>query len=263
MSSEHLLSSLLQFWAVTLVMVMARVSMFFVTFPILRSAAIPKQVKVSLVLAISIVSLMVASASPEFYRTPIHNHYVSYTLALGRELFLGGVLGYLLSLFFLPAHVAGYYIGQEMGLSMANMADPTADKPANVVADLFYTLTMLVFFAGNVHHLAVGLICYSFLKLPVGKSVEMFGPDVFSLGISEAHHMGMQMVAPISIGLFLALIVISLIMKMSPQLNLFTIGTPVRLIVGFGGMFIFIPDVLVYSHEMVGQMKGFIVQLGF
>ena len=263
MNSENLLTPLLQFWTVTFLLVVSRVSMFFVTFPIFRSSTIPKQVKISLVLALSIVSLMVASSSPEFYRTPIHDHYVAYTIAMGRELFLGGVLGYSLSLFFLPAQIAGYYIGQEMGLSMASMADPNADKPANVVADLVYTLTMLVFFAGNVHHLAIGLICYSFQKLPVGKSVEMFSPYAFSMGISEAHHMGFQMIAPIAIGLFLALIVISMIMKMSPQLNLFTIGTPVRLIVGFGGMFIFIPDVLISSHQMIGQMKAFIVRLGF
>ena len=120
MNSESLISSLLQFWTVTLLLIVARVSTFFVTFPIFRSSTIPKHVKVSLILAISVVSLMVASASPEFYRTPIHDHYVAYTIALGRELFLGGVLGYSLSLFFLPAQVAGYYIGQEMGLSMAS-----------------------------------------------------------------------------------------------------------------------------------------------
>ena len=263
MNSEDLLSSLLQFWTLTWMLVLARVSMFFVTFPIFRSSTIPKQVKIALIVALSIVSLMVASTSPEFYRTSMHDHYVAYAIAIGREMFLGGILGYALSLFFLPAQVAGYYIGQEMGLSMASMADPTADKPANVVADLVYTLSMLVFFAGNVHHFAIGLICYSFQKLPVGKSVEMFNPYTFSMGISMAHQMGMQLIAPIAIGLFLALIVISLIMKMSPQLNLFTIGTPIRLIVGFAGMFIFIPDVLVSSYEMIGQMKAFVLRLSF
>ena len=173
--TQAITSATLTYWVTAFVLVVARVSTFFVVFPLFRAARVPRLIKVSFSIALSglWLSSMANDAAVAF---PIisNDHWVTYGVAIAREMIIGGALGYLFGLFFLPAEIAGSYLGQEMGLSMASITDPSSGTSTNVLGELLGVFAMLIFFGSDVHHFVIGTLYSSFANIPVGEPLRMF-----------------------------------------------------------------------------------------
>ena len=255
--------NLLEYGGATLMLIVARVSGFFVAFPLFRSGMIPRSVKASLVMALSIMWMAnFMSSSDVALPTFISNHAVGYTVALAREAVIGGMLGYLLGLLFLPAQIAGAYLGQEMGFSMAGMTDPSTDSVSNVFGDFLGAIATLVFLLTNSHLLIFGAIYWSFAKLPLAASLPGLSPELFTQSFADANRWGMELAAPVGAGLFLTTVITAMLMKISPQLNLFAVGIPLRLLLGLGCALLFFPDLVFLMNAMFTQKIRLIQLLG-
>ncbi len=253
-----------EFWIAVFVLIVSRVGMFVSTFPLFSSTNIPRSVKAALVVSLSSMWMWdFAGDASQFAAVPVQITAVGYGLAVAREAVIGGMFGFALGLFFLPAQVAGAYLGQEMGFSMAGITDPTTQVRSNVLADVVNSLAMLVFFASDFHHLAIGTLYASFGAMPLGGPLELMQMSVFSAGMSEAHRWGLELAAPVGIGLLLTTVVLAVLMKISPQLNLFSIGTPLRLIIGLLTFFLLLPDFVRLMQHIFYRSNGFVYRLGF
>ena len=232
----------LQYWVTAWVLVIARVSMFVATFPLFRSGTIPRLVKIAFCLSLSVLWLTLLASDPSGrIDVPAQDHWVSYGVAVGREMVLGGMLGYALGLFLLPAQIAGAYLGQEMGFSLANMTDPSSDLMGNAFGNLVQSLAILAFLAADIHQLAIGTLYSSFLRMPIGAPLQIFRSTEFSQGVADAHRWGLELAAPLALCLFLTTILLAILIRMSPHLNLFSIGISLRLAAGLITAFLILP----------------------
>jgi flagellar biosynthetic protein FliR len=245
------------------VLIAARIGAFFLTFPLFRSSTLPRLVKVVLALALSVMWLanfLARGALDSLHALP--THWLEFGLAAVRESIVGAGLGYLLGLFFLPAQVAGAYLGQEMGFNLAGVTDPTTESTSNVFGDLLNALAMMTFLLADAHQLAIGTLYVSFARLPLASPLPELAPWVFTQSLSDAHRWGMELAAPMAVGLFLTTVVTVLLMKISPQLNLFAVGIPVRLALGLLAAFVFFPDIVLMMERIFLREAWFIQQLG-
>ncbi len=255
--------NLIEYWGVALTLVLARVSMFIVTFPLFRNGQVPRLIKVALSLALStmwLTNLTLDDAAT--LPSTLNAGWVELSLAIARESLIGGMIGFAMGLFLLPAQIAGVYLGQEMGLNMAGITDPTSEAQSNALGNLFNSLAILTFFVCDFHQLAIGALYSSFISMPLGEPLKTFNPEVFTQGFSEAHRYGLELAGPIGVCLLLTTVLLAVLMKISPQLNLFSVGTSLRLAIGLAASFIFLPDVIAMMSNIFAHSYSFVVRMG-
>ena len=152
------------------------------------------------------------------------------SLALGREMILGGVLGFAMSLFLLPAHVAGEFITQEAGLSFANTVTATGGSSSSPLAGLFEMAAALIFFALDLHHVFLLVLQETFHMTPIGQELHLPNWDLV-MATGAAEEAGLLLAGPVALCLFLTTVVIILMARVAPQLNLYSFGLPLRVLV--------------------------------
>ena len=182
-------------------------------------------------------------------------------MAIIREAILGATMGFGFGLFLLPTRIAGAWVGQEMGLTMASLADPAQQGSVNIVGQLFEALGVLIFFALDVHHILLTVVNRSFERWPAGHPLSITPGLLIMDSMGRAHGLGLLLAAPIGVCLFLTIIVLAVLTKASPQLNLFSVGLTVRLVVGLTGMFVFLPDLCRMIQTLFLRIAGFFVAM--
>lgn len=259
------LTPLLEAWALAFTLILVRVSTFVAVMPLFGGRNLPRMVKIGLSVALTVMWFGAFAAYPTdpmlVMATDIH--WLAFGVAIGREVIFGALLGYALGLLLLPARIAGSYIAQEMGLTLASLSDPTTQEQVTVLGQLFESLGILLFFSLNIHHVILGALHLTFERMPIGGPLVNLPLAALPDTVGQVHEWGLLIAAPVGICLFLTVIVLALMMRTAPQLNLFAIGLPLRLVVGFGAALFFLPEMFglirhVFSHapEMVRWLVG-------
>lgn len=227
-------------------LVLARVGFFVGVLPLMGGQQTPRLVKVGLSVALAAMwsyTFLEGAGSDAVLHVAQNVAWLSWGLALAREAILGALFGFIFSLFLVPARVAGEFITQEIGLSFASEVTMSSDGsggPLTVILDLFATL---LFFGLNVHHLFLTVLDSSFLNYPIGQSFQIPVCDMVGHAAS-AQEWGLVLAAPVVACLFLTTVVLALLTRAAPQLNIYTVGFPLRLIVGMVALLVFLPQLL-------------------
>ncbi|MFP6762644.1 MAG: flagellar biosynthetic protein FliR [Planctomycetaceae bacterium] len=235
--------TVIEVWTLTFVLVLARAGTFVFFLPVTGGRNTPHTIKVGLTVALAVFWFSVWGTSPsaEFIQLAAGKHWLAYSVALFRETILGALLGFLFGMLMVPARIAGSYVAQEMGLTMATISDPVTRQPASVLTHIFEALTVLVFFGLDVHHVLLLAMHSSFQLWSIGAPIPDSMILIVAAGVSDANEWGLMLAAPVGICLFIATIVLLLLNRASPQLNLFSVGIVLRIATGLGAMMLFVP----------------------
>lgn len=208
---------------------------------------VPAPVKIGLAAALTLAwapeAAVGASSELESMLTSPQAGWVVGWFAL-RETIAGAAIAWVLSLVFVPLRVAGAYIGQEMGLTLGGLSSPVDEQQSNVITQMLEVLGTLAFFVVDGHHLMLRAVRRTLDLFPVGMGGS--GPDAAWIvrGVSGAEQLGLELAAPIGVGLFLILTFSLLVMRAVPQFNLLTFGMPLRLAAGLLLLILLWPDLL-------------------
>ena len=213
-----------------LLLIFVRVSAFFVTMPLFSYKTIPSQLKI--VLAFVLSWMMYYTFSIEAFT--INGDYLLLVL---KEAIVGLVLGLVVYIVFSAVQIAGGFIDFQMGFAMANIVDPQTGAQSPLMGQLFNFLLLLVFLAINGHHLVLDGIFYSYQFMPIDQFFPKFGDAesieyIMKLFVA-VFAIAFQMSAPIIATLFLVTLALGITGKTVPQLNIFVVGFPIKIAVGF------------------------------
>ena len=141
-----------------------------------------------------------------------------------------------------------------MGLSFATLFDPTSGGQTLVISEFLGLLTALVFLSLNGHLLALSVLAESFTLLPVSttpiraaalSSLLAWSAILFSTGLLLA--------LPLITALLIANIALGVLARIAQQLNLFAVGFPVTLALGFLVLLLSLPYI---GSAMEGLFTG-------
>ncbi|MGM9943654.1 MAG: flagellar biosynthetic protein FliR [Lysinibacillus sp.] len=213
-----------------LLLIFVRVSAFFVTIPLFSYKTIPSQLKI--VLAFALSWMMYYTFSIEAFT--INGDYLLLVL---KEAVVGLVLGLVVYIVFSAVQIAGGFIDFQMGFAMANIVDPQTGAQSPLMGQFFNFLLLLVFLAINGHHLVLDGIFYSYQFMPIDQFFPKFGDAesieyIMKLFVA-VFAIAFQMSAPIIATLFLVTLALGITGKTVPQLNIFVVGFPIKIAVGF------------------------------
>ncbi len=235
-------------WLLGYILVLARVASFVGFLPVFGRRQLPMAVKAGLAVALTV--FWSGSSVTATVRTPEEMALATGTLALLREIASGIALAMLAGWILVPIRIAGAWIGQELGLQMGQLLDPTGTESVSEMAALFEVFGLILFFLLDLHHWALWLLHWSWLflgsetgllALPVGEITQVVG---------KLEEYGLLIAAPVAIALAVINFAVLYLNKASPSLNLFSVGAPLRLLSGLTCLVLFWP---VIARNMAGS----------
>ena len=219
-------------------LVFGRISGLFLSAPIYASRQIPAQVKV--LLALTLAAMMSPTVSAP-YKTAIDSTGM-FMLALLVEMVTGYAIGLVAYLVFAGIQLAGQLIDMQMGFGIVNVVDPQSGTQLPLIGSFNYLLALLIYLGMNGHHWLLMAIHQSYQFIPV------MGPN-FGAGFTHyLMQLGAQMfvialkvAAPIVTAIFIADIALGFMARTVPQMNVFLIGIPLKILAGFIMLLVFLP----------------------
>jgi flagellar biosynthesis protein FliR len=208
---------------------MLRPGAAFLAAPIFGAPTVPVQVRLVVALGVGVPAIAHAGLvmPPEGMM-----NFAGLLMVMG-EIILGLTLGFAIQIGFAAALLAGEAISNTMGLGFAASIDPVGGQASPAIGQLLSMLGSFLFLATGGHLALAGIIVESFHALPPGqawlsqKALEgfvHFGGLVFAAGLSIALPVGFAMV--------LVQIVLGVIGRSTPTLNLFAVGMPAAVLAG-------------------------------
>ena len=208
----------------TFLLVVCRLGGMMLYAPLFGSARIPKRVRVLLL-------LVLAFGITPGIKAPTSLPDTSWGLAvgIGGELAFGLAMGMVMSFVFVAAQWAGEIIGQQMGFSLGGVFDPEYGGQGSVMGELYFMFTLVVFLIVNGHHAMIRGVRASFDSLPllsVGVNHDLLKTllDLFH----AATILAVQLAAPILVTLLIVDLVLGLIGRSIPQMNVMSAALTVR-----------------------------------
>jgi flagellar biosynthetic protein FliR len=195
--------------------------------PVFGARLVPQRVRLAMSVAATYALAPLVPAVPPF----------SLSLASGftvaQELLIGIAMGFCLQMIFDALIIAGQTIAMSMGLGMATMIDPQRGISVPVVSQFFVIMGMLIFLALGGHLATVRLISESFEILPIGRPLGDNGLWAVATYGSEMFAGALRIALPAATALLVANIAFGVMSRAAPTLNLFAVGLPAGLLVGF------------------------------
>lgn len=226
---------------------MLRISALLVTAPIFSLTAFNLRLRILLALVLTWMIF-------PLYTWPVIDPLSAQGL---REIFnqiaIGAFAGLVLQIVVAALVVAGQSMAASMGLSMANLIDPNMGN-VPVLSQLLIVLGSLVFVGTGGHAILLGLILESFTSLPIGTS--LLNQDAYGMVIRWSSMIflgGLLMALPVLVSLLFINIGLGVVTRAAPSLNIFAVGFPAMIFVGFFVLFMFM-------ESIVGRMGWLWVQ---
>ena len=150
-----------------------------------------------------------------------------------QEVLIGVAIGFCLQMIFDALIIAGQTIAMSMGLGLATMIDPQRGISVPVISQFFVILGLLIFLSLGGHLATLRLIADSFTVLPVGGSLGSEGAWTIASWGSQMFAGALRIALPAATALLIANIAFGVMSRAAPTLNLFAVGLPAGLLIGF------------------------------
>jgi flagellar biosynthetic protein FliR len=207
-------------------LLLVRPGMIILATPFLGALNAPPHVRVGLTM---ILALLMASA----VRVPVTVSAAGLAVVILREVAIGLAIAFSVRVLVAGAEMAGQFTGYQIGLSLGSLIDPQSGVRSNLLALLYANLTCIICLATNAHHAVLLALADSYTLLPIG-----LGGVGASLSTSVARMLGLVFVigvriaAPTIVVLLLVELVLGLLARVAPSLNMIVAGAPLRIVAG-------------------------------
>jgi flagellar biosynthetic protein FliR len=212
-------------------LVLTRVSALVMTAPLFGTQALPRRFRALLAVAMSLLVTPVYLGAT----LPPVTQLADYGRLLANEALVGLLLGFGMNMLFSGIQVAGQVVSQMSGLSLADVFNPGIEEDASVFSQLFYFLTLAVFVAIGGHRMVMEALLETFSAAPPGHAA--LGTDfveVLTGILTQSFVLGIRAAAPLLTALLLSNLVLGLISRTLPQINVIAVGFGLNSLLALG-----------------------------
>lgn len=212
-----------------------RLSAVFLFTPILYAFSVPATARVLIVIGLALgLALGVPSAETRALLAMGNGELMAAAVA---EVALGATLALGVLIAFASISMAGRLIDVQIGFGMAQVYDPVTQRQVPVLTSAFDKLGVIVFFLLDGHHALLRGIAYSLERFPLGRawSIESAAPWVIKQ-MAGLFALGFALAAPVVVCLLLVELALGVVARNLPQMNMFVIGAPIKIVVGLAAL---------------------------
>ncbi len=242
----HFTSAEINTWVGAFIWPFVRIAAMTMTAPLLSARSVPVRVRLGIALAITLVVAPMLPAMPQ-----VAPFSVAALLILFQQMLIGIIFGFIIQLVFSAIITAGQLIALQMGLGFAAMVDPQNGKQVPVVSQFYLMMMTLVFLALNGHLILIEVLVNSFKFMPIASTgllpanfwqLALWGGHVFSGAVSIS--------LPAIASLLIVNLAFGVMTRAAPQINIFSIGFPLTMLLGFAVMLVTLPSALPQSEQL-------------
>ncbi|WP_100487696.1 flagellar biosynthetic protein FliR [Sporolactobacillus pectinivorans] len=224
-------------------LVLVRISSFLVTMPIFSYRTIPNTVKIGFAL---VLSLLIDVTLFKSQVIPLNGLFI---LLVMKEVLVGLAMGFVAGILTYAVQFGGAIIDLQMGFSIANTISPENGSATPLTGQLLYMLQILFFLGVGAHYMLLNGLMYSFSLFPLNSlNIQLANGNTVEFVtrlVAQMLLIGVQLAMPIVGCLFLVDIAVGLVARTVPQVNVFVVGLPLKIIVGFLMMLVVFPIFIV------------------
>ena len=230
------------------VLILIRLASFVYAAPFFNTANVPNRFKIGFSLALSMI---VYSLHPDM--AVQYDNIIDYCIIVVQELIVGILLGAVSSFAVQIIQFSGKIIDMDIGLSMAQIYDPTTRMQVGIMGNFYYYLVMLLLIVSGLHRYLVAAIVETYNAIPVGgvKFSSTIYTDILKF-VSEYFVIGFRIALPVFAVMLLVNCILAIMAKVSPQMNMFVVGIQLKLFVGL--------LVIYFTISMLPAVSGYILE---
>ena len=244
-------------WVVHFLFFVVRMSALFILSPIFGRSSIPNILKILLSVMISFIAIQFYPPPDELPPTLPH-----FILAIGGELLTGLVIGYVTTMFFSIVFTAGQTIDTQIGFGMVQIYDVQSNAQIPVAGSLLNLVLLVSFMLTNGHLRLISMLFDTFEYIPVGHV--QFRPELglFMLkGFVQTFVLSLNIALPIIASGLVAEIGLGIVVRTAPQMNIFAVGLPLKVLLGLIMLSVVVPVFVVFTNTIFEQMYLFLDEM--
>lgn len=233
------------------IIILVRISAFIATAPFFSQRSVPRSVKAGFAVFMSIIIYNTIDYDPLVYK-----HSVDYVILILKESIIGLSIGYMASLCIYILDFSGRILDTEIGFSMVSVLNPNTNFETSISGSMYTYFVMLIMLVSNMHYFIISAIVDTFKFIPIGK--EKLPPKLYEIPLNfmtKYFMIGFRIVIPIFACILVVNVVLGVLAKVAPQMNMFVIGMQLKLLVGLSVVFITISLLPSMTDFIFGQMK--------
>ncbi|MFO7738202.1 MAG: flagellar biosynthetic protein FliR [Desulfatiglandaceae bacterium] len=239
-------------------LVFLRVIAILMTVPVFSSRNVPILFRVGLGFSMSVLLIPLLKLT----EVPFFPDVIPFGIGVLSEIALGITIGLSVRLVFAGIQLAGQLAGFQMGFAIVNVMDPLTSAQVSIVAQLKYLIAMLIFLTINAHHWFLRALVESFRLVPpfgfhfsasVMEFLMRLGGGMFLIAIKVA--------APVMVALLLTSVALGLVARTVPQMNIFIVAFPLKIVIGLLFLAFSLPYLLSFLKQLFGAMGSDILLL--
>lgn len=223
-------------------LILVRLFGFFIIAPIFSSMNIPSTSRIGF--AILFAYMIYFSGIYGEVEVYYYNNILAYFLLVIKEFLVGFTIAYVVYAIFSVMYIVGHFIDDTIGFSMVSVFDPVSQIQVPITGNLLYLLSMVLLLITGGFNIILYGVFKSFQLIPIGQAVflenESITLYILSLTVS-IFYMGIQIAMPIVSALMIINVSLGILVKAVPQMNVFVVGMPFKLLIGLILLFIILP----------------------
>lgn len=225
-------------------LIFVRISGIIIISPVFGSRNIPGSLKtgLTLYLALIILPFITSTEMPAVPQT-----LIPYIILLVSELIFGIIIGFASSLVFSAVQMTGSLLDMQIGFGVVNVFDPQAGQQVPLIGNFKYILALLLFLIVNGHHILLTAIVDSFKLVPITGVV--FSNSITNMMvnmISGIFTLAFKITVPVLAALIITDIALGILARTMPQMNVFIVGVPAKIIVGIFVLSVTLPFFMLF-----------------
>ncbi|MDI6703091.1 MAG: flagellar biosynthetic protein FliR [bacterium] len=207
--------------------------------PFFESPTIPMMAKAGLSLFVTVVLFPMASSH---FEISIPHQFFPYSLLVIQEVIIGLIIGVLCTIMLTAFSLSGELYSFQMGLGIINVFDPLSEREVPIIGQFVGLIALLIFITWGGHHMLLEAIYKSFKVLPILplKAVNSLASSVVDI-FSKMFLVAFMIGSPIIGVLFIITMVMGILAKATPQMNVMMVGWPIQIVVGIITLILLLP----------------------
>ncbi|GAA0461355.1 flagellar biosynthetic protein FliR [Alkalibacillus silvisoli] len=215
-------------------LILARLGGFFFLAPLFSYHTIPMMHRIGLVVVLAWIMYLSLDVPAMLFDG-------QYVLLLLKEVTIGILLALVAYIILAGVQIAGGFIDFQMGFAIANVVDPQTGVQSPIIGQYYYIFALLLLVATNAHHLLIDGIFYSYQFIGFQEMIPIHSESFVQFIIvtmSGMFLLAFQIAIPIVGTLFLVDVALGMIARTVPQMNVFVVGLPLKILTSFIVIFI-------------------------
>lgn len=237
----------LEIWVASFLWPFIRILAMLATAPVFDNRTVQRRTRVGLAAIIAILMM------PLLPPPPTLNSAQAIPVLL-QQILIGASMGFSMRLVFGAFEMAGDLLGLQMGLAFAQFIDPARGTQTPLIGSFLGILASLMFLVIDGHLLVIAAVVQSFELIPIGPNLSVVNTQNIAMAGSIMFMLALQITLPVLAAILISNIVLGILARAAPQLNVMSIGFSITIGAGLWVLWVSLPYFIAGIDSAIGRL---------